>query len=253
MPAAHAVELPVLPLLSLLQRENLGEPHAVFAGGERYISPRFADAAEQALQQELRTAGLGERRDYDEFLDLLTLVQQADVEYYGWVTTTDEPYALLVARSRRSAVLVLRKADRVRFERVDAEKMLTRLVFLLPDVQPGRGDVISVSSTDFHAATSRAEGSVMRLPASARPEHARRLDTLLKADRVSLAKLYTAKRDARGTRTRSEQWLTVLDLADGGRWALSVGNYRGQKWITATPGLDDVLVARLDELARSVG
>jgi hypothetical protein len=253
MPTGQTVELPVLPLLSIIQRENLGEPHAVFAGGERYISPRFADAAERMLQQELRNAGLGERQEYLEFLDVLTLVHRADVEYYGWVTTTDESYAMLVARARRTAVVVVRQAERVRFERIDAEKMLTRLAFLLPDVQPGRGDAISVSSADFHSSTARIEGSVMRRPASARPEAARRLDALLKADRVSLAKLYAAKRDARGARVRSEQWLTVLDLAAGGRWALSVSDHRGQKWINAVPGSDDVIVGRLDGLVRSVG
>ena len=106
MRTGRAVSISVFPLLSLMRKENLGEPHAVFAGGERYVSPRFAAQAEQVLQQELAEAGLGDRRDYLEFVDLVTVVQQATVEYYGWVTAVDEDYSVLVASHGRRAVLL---------------------------------------------------------------------------------------------------------------------------------------------------
>lgn len=246
MRSGRAVEFSVFPLISVLEKENLGEPHAVFAGGERYVSPRFAQDAERVLRRDLEGAGLGERADYLEFLDLLGLVQRADVEYYGWVTATDESYAVLAAASGRTAVMVVRRGERVAFEPVDRERMLDVLAYRLPDVRPAAGDGFAVSHADFHA-KGRAAGSVMRRAAIARPEGARRLDALLTSPRVAVGKLYAAKRDAGGNRVRSEQWLTVLDLVDG-RWALSVTSRRGEKWINAVPGSDRVVVDKLTEL-----
>lgn len=251
MRAGRAVEFSVVPLLSVVRKENLGEPHAIFAGGERYVSPRFAEEAERVLQQELRDAGLGERSDYLEFIDLMAVVQQATLEYYGWVTAVGEAYAVLAASVGRDAALVVRRGERVLVERVEIEKMIERLVYRLPDVPVGRGDGFSVSNTDFSAPKNRLAGSLMRRSASARPELARRLDALIDAQRLAVTKLYAAKRDARGARTRADQWVTVLDLVEG-RWALTVTTQRGEKWINAAPGTDQVLAARLTALAGAV-
>jgi hypothetical protein len=250
MRTGRVAEISVFPLLSMIQKENLGEPHALFAGGERYVSPRFADEAARVLQQELKDAGLGERRDYLDFVDTVNVVQRATVEYYGWVTSVDETYAVLVASFGRQAVLLTRTGETVRFERCDADRTVEELVWRLPEVAVGRGDTISVSHNDFHA-PQRAAGSVMRRSASTRPDSARRLDALLKAQRHAVTKLYVAKRDADGVRQRSEQWLTVLDLVEG-RWALSVVQSRREKWINAAPGTPQVIGERLGELARSI-
>jgi hypothetical protein len=250
MRTGRAVEISVFPLLSMIQKENLGEPHALFAGGERYVSPRFADEAARVLQLELKEAGLGERRDYLDFVDTVTIAQRATTEYYGWVTSVEETYAVLAASLGRQAVLLTRSGETVRFERSDADRLLETLAWRLPDVPVGRGDAISVSHNDFHA-PQRAAGSVMRRSTSARPEAARRLDALLKVQRHAVTKLYAAKRDSEGFRQRSEQWLTVLDLVDG-RWALSVSQSRQQKWINAVPGTPGVIAARLTDLARSI-
>ncbi|MGB3441838.1 MAG: ESX secretion-associated protein EspG [Actinophytocola sp.] len=248
MQTGRKVELSVFPLLSLMQKENLGEPHAVFAGGERYVSPRFSAEAERVVRQELDAAGLGGRREFDEFVDLVNVVQRATVEYYGWVTTTDEAYSVLVASYGRSAVLVVRSGERVRFERCDLDRMIETLVWRLPDTGVAHGEPFSVRHTDFHAPRGRAEGSVMRRSSAARPEAARRLDALLKAQRFAVAKLYAAKRDVNGVRHRSDRWLTVLDQADG-RWALSVSQMtRGERWISAAPGTHQYIAGKMLEL-----
>jgi hypothetical protein len=249
MRARRAVELNVFPLLSLIQRENLGEPHSIFAGGERYVSPRFADEAARELRQELADSGLGNPGDFREFLESLTAVQHAGVEYYGWVTTTDESYAVLAGAADRNCVTVVRSGERVLFERVDPERLLDGLVYRLPEINPARGDTISVSANDFGAPRSRAEGSVMRRSVAARPEGARRLDALLKAPRLAIAKLYAATRDDSGARTRSPQWVTVLDIANGGRWLIHVTQMRGERWIHAAPGTPRLIADKLIELA----
>jgi hypothetical protein len=249
MGAGRAVELSVFPLLSVIQREKLGEPHTIFAGGERYVSSRFAEEAAQALQRELADAGYGERQDYLAFIDTLAIVQRAELEYYGWVTATDITYSVLVASVGRVAVTVVRSGDRVVFERGDADRIADSLVYKLPDVGAGKGDLIAVNASDF-TASLRARGSVMRRSSAARPEAARRLDALLTTQRLSVAKLYAARRDASGVRTRSERWLTVLDLVDG-RWAMSVSQARGHRWIHAAPGTDQHVAGKLVELGVS--
>lgn len=244
-----SIELPVFPLLSLMQKENMGEPHAVFAGGERYVSPRFSAEAERVVRRELENSGLGGTADFDAFLELVDIVQRATLEYYGWVTTTDESYCVLVATFGRAAVLVVRSGQRVRFERCEPDRLAETLVWRLPDVGVAHGEPFSVRHTDFHAPRGRAEGSVMRRSVAARPEGARRLDTLLKSRRVAVAKLYAAKRDVNGVRQRSDRWLTVLDLVDG-RWALSVSQVRGEQWINAAPGTHQHVADKLFESAR---
>lgn len=251
MRAGRAVEISVSPLFSLLQKENLGEPHTIFAGGERYFSPRFAAQAERVVQQELADAGLGEKRDYSEFVDMVSVVQRATAEFYGWAIGVEDDYGMLVASLGRQAVCVVRTGDTVRFERCEVERMIELLVGRLPDVAVGQGDSISVSHADFHASQSRAVGSVMRRAAASRPEGARRLDALLQVQRLFVTKIYAAKRDSSGNRQRSERWVTILDTVDG-RWALAVGQSRREKWITASPGTSSLISDRLVELARSV-
>jgi hypothetical protein len=234
----------------VIQREGLGQPHTIFAGGERYVSPRFADEAALAVRKDLADAGLGEQRDYLDFVDSLTIVQHAEFEYYGWVTATDRTYSALVASVGPDALTVVRSGDRVVFERGDADKMVERLVYTLPDAKVGQGEVIAVRAADFRP-SARGRGSLMRRSSAARPEAARRLDALLTARRRAVTKLYAAKRDDDDNRVRSERWLTVLDLADG-RWAVSVSRVRGQRWIHAVPGTDQHLAEKLVELGLSV-
>ena len=247
----RVVELPVLALAGLLRRENLGDPHAIFAGGERYVSPRFADEAEALLREELAGAGLGGRDAMYDFLDTLALVQRASVEFYGWVSGGDENAALLTAASGRRAVAVVRIGDRVRFEPVDADRLADALVYRLPDVRAGFGDSVSVLDAEFRARSNREPGSIMRRSGSGRSDAVRRFDALLKEPRVGGAKLYAAARDRAGARTRSAEWLTVLDLA-GGRWVLYPTLGRGERAFNAVPATPQLLAAKLDELRRTI-
>ena len=244
-----AVEIAVSPLFSLLQRENLGDPHTILAGGERYFSPRFAAEAERVIEQELAATGLGDDREYRKFVELVTVVQHATVEFYGWITGVDENYGVLVASLGRQAVSAVRVGDTVRFELCAADRMIEVLVSRLPEVPAGRGAAFTVGHADFHS-RSRA-GTIMRPTGPTRPEKARRLDALLDTRRRYVTKIYAAKRDDDGCRQRSQRWVTVLDLVDG-RWVLSVTQARGEKWIGAGPGTSQVIADRLTELARSV-
>lgn len=244
----RAVELSVSSLFSVLQREDLGEPHTVLAGGERYHSPWFATAAEKVVRRELAGAGLGDRRDYRDLVDMVTVAQRAAAEVYGWVIGVDHDYGVLVAAHGRRAVRLVRSGDTVRVERCDPERMSEALVGRLPDVAAGCGTPFSAGHTEVHP---RSSDSVLRRAGGSRPDGARRLDGLLHTKRLAVSKLYAAKRDGGDIRRRSAHWVTVLDLVDG-RWALSVTRSRHEKWINAAPGTPALIAERLAELARSV-
>src|SRR2546428_126158 len=97
-----------------------------------------------------------------------------------------------------------------------------------------------LGSNPRRSATSRPSS-----PPSARPQDARRLDALLRAARTGGAQLYAAGRDHAGTRHRSEECLTVLDIAQYGRWAVYPTSGRGERAVNAVPATPRLLVDKL--------
>jgi hypothetical protein len=228
------VWLPVTTLVSLIQQESLGEPHPVLAGGERYVSHRFATVDVQVD---------------DTVRDAVARVQRARVEYYGWITDGNRSYAVLVAGRGRAAVVLVREGDRVRIEQADPDRLVQELIHRLPEVPAGRGDSISVRAADY--ARGGTGGAVLRQATSSRSQQARRLDALLRAERTGGARLYTTRRDRTGTRHRAKEWISVLQLAGHGGWAVYT-TAGGEPAIVAVPATSQLLAGKLSELNRSL-
>lgn len=230
------VRISVETLYRLLHQLGLGDAHPLFTGGERYYSPRFKQEADAEFRRALEAAGLAGHRGIDpEFVDLLTAMQRAQVEYYGWLHDADGPYSVLTAAAGRTGVLAERIGDDVAFERIDAARVLDAFLRRLPNTPAARGEALSVRIADL-----QDNKDVLR---RVRPPEARRLEALLKAERTGGGKLYTARRDPRGKRTRAASWIDVIDLVDG-RWAL----YKVAGFVTAVPGSPQLLAKRLSEL-----
>lgn len=243
--ARSAVELSVHPLIALVHKENLGDPHPVLAGGEEYVSHRFTSEAEQSLRAELARAGLADQGRLADFTGMLSIIQTARTEFYGWVTSNGDTYVLLVAANGRNAFALTRHGDRVRFGRASADRLAEALVSRLPDVPPGRGESISVREAEV---TNPGPRPVLRRASGpARSQQARRLDALLRTPRQSMAKLYAAHRDDTGNRVRSREWLTLLDLPDG-RWAIYPTTGRSERAVNAVPATPALIATRLTEL-----
>lgn len=250
MSGRHGVELSLRALLSLVQRDNLGDPHPVLAGGELHVSPRFAKDAERAIREDLEAAGLADRDRLDELRNTLALVRQARIEYYGWITRGDEVYAVLTASVGRIAAVLTRTGDRVRIERADSKRLAESLLRRLPDAPAGRGESITVREADHTAARAGPAGSILHRTAATRPEQLRRLEALLRAPRWAVARLYAASRDDGGTWSRSREWVSVLYLAHG-RWLVYATLGRGERAITAVPGTPQLVTTKLTELLRT--
>lgn len=248
--ATRTVELPVYPLVELVRREGLGDPHPVLAGGERYVSHRFAAQAEQDLRERLAAAGLGHRDALDEFVEDVGVAQRATAEFYGWVADGLRRYSVLATALGRRAVVLTRDGDRVTVERGDPERLASALVARLPEVPAAAGEPISARTGDVGRRGGREPGAVLRRSAPSRPEGARRLEALAAQPRRGGAKLYAAARDRAGVRRRAADWVTVLDLA-AGRWAL-YSSGRGERAVNAAPGTSRLLTDKLDELRRTL-
>lgn len=245
------VELSVHALYRLLGLLELGEPHTLFTGGERYYPPRFRQEADARLRGELDAAGVNTPRGVaEEFAELLRVMQRAGVEYYGWLHDSEGPYSVLTAAHGRSAVLAERIEDKVTFEWIDPDRVMDAFLFRLPNVPAARGEGLSVRLSDLDAGTRGGFG--MTRPQSARPPEARRLEALIRAPRLGGGKLYTARRDARGKRVRAPGWVDVVDTQEG-RWAVSKVQGRGEPFVTAVPGTPQLIGRRLGELQRAIG
>lgn len=225
------MEVSLTDLVSVVQRDNLGEPHAVLVGGERYVPTRFATG--DSPPNEVR--------------DAVEVVQRARFEYYGWVTSAADSYAVLVAAIGRAGVVLTRTGDRVTLCGADPDRLAESLVLWLPEVPAGRGAAMSVRA----AAYNQAGDGVLQRAGSARSLEARRLEALLSAPRLGGAQLYTARRDHTGTRRRSRESIIVLDVDHLGRWLVYTTSGGGERHVNAVPGTPRMLSTKLAELNRS--
>lgn len=240
---ARSITLPLTAIVRLLQTSNLGEPHVVLAGGERYYSPRFAEENDRELRRQLGDV------DTDDVYDALSLVQHADTEYYGWVDAGNGDEAILLAGLRGNGVMLIRSDDHVTLQRTGADRLAETLVAQLPGTSPGWGESISIRADEYG---KRQGGSRMQAARSARPHGVRRMEALLAAPRFGGGKLYAAIRDDEGRRVRSMDWLTYLDIEDYGRWLVYAADGRGERSVTAVPGSPDRFAGKLHDLARTI-
>jgi hypothetical protein len=239
-------ELSVYSLVFAIQHENLSDPHSILVGEERFISRRIRHQAEKVVWDELTRADVARGGRLDgEFRDVLAVIQRAGTEYYGWVTGEEGSFALLVAASGRDAVAMVRTGETVSIELIRADYLAEEVIGRLPEVPAGRGKPISVLASDFAAGNNNAP-TYLSGGASTRHPEARRLDALLRAPRTGGGKLYSARRDHSGTRRRSEDWVTYIDL-EHGRW-ITYRTNGAEPFITAAPGTPQLLAGRLAEL-----
>ena len=240
---ARSITLPLTAIVRLLQQNNLGEPHVVLAGGERYYSPRFKEENDRELREQLGDVDPGD------VYDSLSLIQYADTEYYGWVDAGNGDEAILLAGLRGNGVMLIRSGDHVTLNRTGADRLAETLVAQLPGTPPGKGESISIRAGEYGKSTSSSRLQAAR---SSRPHGVRRMEALLAAPRFGGGKLYAAIRDEEGRRVRSADWVTYLDIADYGRWLVYAADGRGERSVTAVPGTPDRLAAKLHDLARTI-
>jgi hypothetical protein len=230
------VHLPLTTLIAAIDMADLGEPHVVLAGAERFISRRVRHESDRIIRDQLAAAGLttGDRLT-DDFTDTLTTIQRGTVEYYGWVTGVEVNYALLAAARGSDAVILKRTHESVHIERPKPKDMVAAFLAQLPSARPARAAPIFVPRSE------PARRGLMVANRPSRKDDRVRLVALMKEPRTSGSMLYCARRDHAGTRRRSPTWITVVD-ARSGRWIIYV---TPDGAVNVVPGTQKALTEKL--------
>jgi hypothetical protein len=219
------LELPLNTLVAAVAAAGLGEPHAVLAGAERFVSARD-DSAGKALRLD------------DDFCDMLKVVQRGNKEYYGWLTSLGGTEAVLAASLGPDALVLKRTGQSVHLEQVRPERVIGALLDQLPEVPAAREAPICVPPGE-----PVRNGFLIRNRPSAKDDRVR-LAKLVRQPRVGGGMLYAASRDRTGTRRRSREWITIIDTGTG-RWVIYVASDGA---VIAVPGTRQVLAGKLAEL-----
>ncbi|ASR38883.1 hypothetical protein BAY61_02210 [Prauserella marina] len=203
-----------------------GEPHLIFAGGNRYIPPAADDRLKRETLSELSGLGLADGTALDpDFEQVLRIIDRPYTEYYAYLRTHEQQYGVLVAVQASTAIVALHHAERVRLDVVADEDLPAALVSHLPAIEPAEFTPFSVAAYDYPG--YRIE--------------ARWLAKILAAPQFGMGHLYTARRAKNGSRGRTERPVSYLDTEYG-----RVGIERDTSdYLTVFPGEPGRLASRL--------
>lgn len=178
----------------LIKHENLGDPHSTLVGGERWYPPDVRANRASAVMNELRELGLTRGNELsDEFLDVLTVMQRAAVEYYTFATIDGKPFTYRTASIGRDAVLVSHSfGGAVEIEDVPEDQMRVRLAAALPTTPAARVHSATCSVEDLR---SIHEDDLPRMTSGIRD--AKRIADWLEQDHVASGELHVGLRDGR--------------------------------------------------------
>jgi hypothetical protein len=237
-------EISLDTLLTALRQAGCGDPHAVFAGGLRYVPPSAAPRIDRAAFEELSahcfTQGDGFTPEFD---DLLHLLDRPATEFFAYARDLTEQIGILVAARGRTAVTAVCQGTRVWLKGVPPDTHpVDALVANLPPFRAAEFTPFTLPQQDFR----EPPASDVFDDAPARSRAAQRLDDLLKQRHVGIGQLYAANR-VDGQRNEAKDSLSYLDV-DAGR----VGIGLVDEYITVVPGDPVVLGRKLAALRSSL-
>lgn len=200
---------------------------------------QFRDAAYRELGQ----MGLFDRREPSPaFIDSLTVLCTADVEFYGFVATTDRQYTLHVAARGQDAVFAALAGEEVLLRPGHPQSLVSELLAELPEARPAGGRTMSAPEADIQPMSERSQAT-----GAAPRGDARRLIELLTQPHQAAGKLHTATRigvDAR--RVYSTDPIGFVDTEQG-RWLTYATGADGARHVTAAPGRTEAITNKLHE------
>jgi len=212
-----ALELSVGALAAAAEREGLGTLHPALQPEPMWYPREERDSQRSVLDGELAEAGLVNRRGRldPDFLDLLPVLTNASLEYFGWLHHDEVTWSALAASRGMLGVLAVRRGDRVTLTTVDHNELPSAFVGVLPEIGPGGGTRWVVRMTDMREGLERThrDRSIARVIAE--------ITKVMERPVLGGGELYLADRDPSGTYRVLRSPLRVVDT-DWGRYL----NYR---------------------------
>lgn len=216
--------------LTVLEKENLGEPHPTLPGAHLWYPPDEEHRRNVRVLNELRRQGLIQgTRVSDDFLETLTVMQRASVEYYTFIANKETGQTTVrTAAIGRDAVLVQWAGDDViKIAPIPVEQMGVRLAVALPETPAAQVHSMSCDNADLEAILKDKT-----LPTTKSVSDARRMKRWFEMDRINVGQLFAAVRDSAGMRRATKApipgWMDtesgrVLVTPDANGWINLVG------------------------------
>lgn len=211
---ARPVRLSVGAVARMLRMYELGSPQLVIQPVVTWEESDHESDGDAVVWAEFAAAGLvdGPGRLTAEVVDVLAVLGQASVEYFGWLSTDSaQAGGVLVAALGQQAVYVVRRRDRLRLASIANSGLVEAFVDSLSGPAPARIDAVNIRTTDLRGADDldgvdrsvRLDELMPALPSGARDVAVVR--ALLARPVTGLGELYVAARDQRGRYRVSEQ------------------------------------------------
>ncbi|MBA0127607.1 ESX secretion-associated protein EspG [Haloechinothrix sp. YIM 98757] len=221
---------------TLLDKENLGEPHTTLLGGELWYPPELARERDVRMLHELREQGLTSgNRISEDFYDTLALVQRPAVEYYTFYTAAEGgQWTARTAMTGRDALLITKDGTTIRLEPIPHEQLGVRLAVALPDTPAAQLKSITCSVDELEALQAGKS-----LPSGPSASDAKRMQRWLDMERQYAGQLYAAIRDGTNRRRATTAPMPCWIDTESGRLLLAPDD---SGWCTLT-GCDTMAIA----------
>ncbi|MGH3951723.1 MAG: ESX secretion-associated protein EspG [Pseudonocardiaceae bacterium] len=230
---------------TLLDKENLGEPHATLGGGELWYSPDERRGRDVRVLGELRRQGLVEgTRVSDDFMDVLAIMQRASVEYYTFAQVVGSPVTIRTAALGRDAIVIKRMAATITVAPIPAEQLSVRLAAALPETPAAQVHSMSCDRADFEAIV---KDKTPQQSASVRD--AKRMKRWLEMERINAGQLYAGVRDGLGSRRSTQSPVPTWFDTESGRVILSPS---ANGWFNLTGADMMTVVGKLEDLEKEL-
>lgn len=233
--------------LTVLEKENLGEPHPTLPAAHLWYPPDEEHRRNVRVLNELRQQRLIQgTRVSDAFLATLTVMQRAAVEYYTFIANKEvRQTTVRTAAIGRDAVLVQWAGDEViKIAPIPVEQMGVRLAAALPETPAAQVHSMSCDNADLLALSKDKS-----LPQSGSLRDAKRMKRWLDKERIHVGQLFAAVRDNANTRRSTQAPMPCWIDTESGRVLFSPDR---NGWMNLV-GADMLTIAgKLEELEKEL-
>jgi hypothetical protein len=210
------VFLPTLAFLKVWEWEGHGAPPTVIGANNYWFAEETAKQFEEKVLDVLVAVGVGSGGIVTpDFRDALYVLATGAQRFSALLvdTVTNETAGILVSVSGSDAIRVVREADAVRIDVVDATRAAESLVEILPPVPPARLDSIAIPQSRYSPEGPRPgeRFDYVRPNRYGPRDPTLRPRELMKGARSGVHQMYVTKAGRRSSP------LTIVDVRDDGR------------------------------------